>query len=79
MLPVAFLTWTALGPAGVDRTARRVAVLGLAASAALHGLTGSAVLGAHGSDLAEAWGAFLLGGVALFGAVGWLLRARPAQ
>jgi hypothetical protein len=56
-----------------------VAVLGLAASAALHGLTGSAVLGAHGSDLAEAWGAFLLGGVALFGAVGWLLRARPAQ
>jgi hypothetical protein len=37
------------------------------------------VLGDRGSDLAEAYGAYLWGGLVLFAAVGWLLAsARPA-
>jgi len=78
VLPVTFLCRYAW-----DRNAspavRRTAVLGLVATAALHGLTGSAILGARGSDLAEAWGAFLLGGLVLFAACGRvLLRAERA-
>jgi len=75
MLPVTFLTWTLVAEVRPAGTARgRVALAALAASAALHGLTGSGLLGERGSDLAEAWGAFLAGGLVLFGAVGWLLR-----
>jgi len=72
-LPLAFLAWHALR-AGSPPAVRRVAWSGLAASALLHGLSGSGVLGAWGSDLAEALGVFLWGGVALFVACGWILR-----
>jgi len=71
--PLAFLAWRALRLP--RRDARfRVAVLGLAASALLNGLSGSAVLGARASDLAEAWGAWFAGGLALFVACGEILR-----
>lgn len=77
MLPIAFLTWETWSPA--PRGRRRIAWAALAASAVLHGSSGSAVLGEHGSDLAEAYGAYLWGGLALFAAVGWLLwDRRPA-
>ena len=77
MLPLAYLAWVAAGSVA-PRGQRRVALGALAASGALHGLTGSGILGDAGSDLAEAWGAFLAGGLVLFAAVGWLQeRARP--
>jgi hypothetical protein len=76
MLPVAFLTWIVAEPGAATRGERRLALAALAVSAALHGLTGSGVLGARGSDLAEAYGAFLWGGLVLFAAVGFLLRRR---
>ena len=41
----------------------------------LHGLSGSGALGGHGSDLAEALGVFLWGGVALLAACATILRA----
>ena len=81
MLPVAYLAahavrWPPPDPsnARAARDLRRAALVGLVASAALHGLTGSGVLGDRGSDLAEAWGAFLLGGLVLFATTGWILR-----
>jgi hypothetical protein len=77
MLPIAFLTRETWGPGAPSR--RRLAWAALAASAVLHAASGSAVLGERGSDLAEAYGAYLWGGLVLFAAVGWLLRApRPA-
>jgi hypothetical protein len=77
MLPIAFLARETWGSATPSR--RRIAWTALAASAVLHGSSGSAVLGGRGSDLAEAYGAYLWGGLALFAAVGWLLWSpRPA-
>lgn len=71
--PLAFLAWRALRLPRSDARFR-IAVLGLAASALLNGLSGSAVLGARASDMAEAWGAWLAGGLALFVACGEILR-----
>jgi hypothetical protein len=66
-------------PPGARESRRRIAWAALAASALLHGASGSGVLGDRGSDLAEAYGAYLWGGLVLFAAVGWLLAsARPA-
>jgi alpha-1,2-mannosyltransferase len=76
-LPVVFLAWHALRP-GSPESWRRVAWSALIASAALHGLSGSGVLGSRTSDLAEAYGAFLWGGVALLAACAWLLVREPA-
>ena len=76
-LPLAFLAWHALREASPPRV-RRVAWTGIASSAVLHGLSGSGVLGAVGSDLAEAYGVFLWGAVALFAACAWILRHGPA-
>jgi hypothetical protein len=75
-LPVVFLAWHALR-AGAPQAWRRAAWAALIASAATHALSGSGVLGAKGSDLAEAYGAFLWGGVALFAACAWLLLREP--
>lgn len=58
-LPLAYLTWSAR----VQRS--RVARCGLAAACAAFVLTGEGLLGARGADLAEAYGAYFLGGVAL--------------
>ncbi len=70
-LPLVFLAWYAF-PVAVQGAldppalrARKVARAGLAASAVLHGLSGSAILGPVGSDYAEAlgvhvWGALML-------------------
>ena len=77
-LPLAFLAWHALRSATPPRL-RLIAWSGLAASALLHGLSGSGVLGPHGSDLAEAYGVFLWGGAALFAACGWILRAAASE
>lgn len=71
-LPVVFLAWHAFTP-GASALARGVAWSALVASLLLHGLSGSGVLGPRGSDLAEAYGVFLWGGVALFAACAWLL------
>jgi hypothetical protein len=75
LLPLAFLvgTWLERGwrdPAG------RVAATAVALAGLLIGCTGSGVLGARGSDLAEAYGAFLAGGLVLFVACGHALRRR---
>ena len=85
MLPIAFLAREVSAPAsqrvppGARESRRRIAWAALAASALLHGASGSGVLGDRGSDLAEAYGAYLWGGLVLFAAVGWLLAsARPA-
>lgn len=75
--PLAFLALTAAHgrPGEVDR---RMAIGGLLASTVLHALSGSGVLGARGSDLAEAYGAWFFGGAALFLAVGEILHRRSA-
>lgn len=77
MLPIAFLAWTAWD-AHAPRHSHRIATLGLLATALLHGLSGSGVLGSHGSDLAEAYGVFLLGGLALFVSCGRVLPRAAA-
>ena len=72
-LPLAFLTWSLVAcPRGDAR--RRAAALGLGLALALFGLTGDALLGPRASDLAEAGGAYLLGGLALFFACASILR-----
>ena len=64
-----------------DRASRRarVALWGLAVSTLLIGGTGSAFLGDHGSNLAEAYGSFLVGGLALFIATGVALRRKEPE
>lgn len=74
LLPITFLAWTAASRGRRDRTGR-IAIAALGASAVLHGLTGSGVLGDRASDLAEAYGVWLAGGLALFVACGLALRA----
>jgi alpha-1,2-mannosyltransferase len=69
LFPLAYL----VARAWRDRGARPTAVAGLAAAALAIALSGSGVLGARGSDLAEAYGLFLCGGIALFVACGHLL------
>jgi hypothetical protein len=69
LFPLAYLAWRACS----DRAARPAAVAGLAAAALAIALSGSGVLGARGSDLAESYGLFLWGAVALFVACGRLL------
>jgi hypothetical protein len=59
---------------GVGAGLRRAAAAALVLSALLHGLSGSGILGARGSDFAEAYGAFLAGGLVLFVVIGCLLR-----
>ncbi len=74
-LPIAYLAIHTRS----DET-RRVAWLGIAASAVLFGLTGEAVLGHRGSNLAEAWGAFLAGALVLFASCAVVLaRTRGAE
>lgn len=67
-LPVVFLAWQL-----VQRRHRGVAGAGLALAFGLFGLTGEAFLGERWSDLAEAWGAYLLGALVLFAACGAVL------
>ena len=64
-LPLAYLAWTLATRPARDRVWWSCAAA-LLASGVLNGLTGSGVLGARGSDLAEAYGAWLLGALALF-------------
>jgi hypothetical protein len=73
-LPFAFLISTFLDR-GLRDPPGRTSVFAVTVAALLFGLTGSGVLGPHGSDLAEAYGAFLLGGLALFVACGRVLRS----
>jgi len=72
--PIAFLVAQACAPRGSRRT-RLIATVGIVASALLHGATGSAFLGGHGSNLAEAYGAYLVGAFVLYLAVGFGLRS----
>jgi len=72
VFPMAFLVLQ-LVPGALGR-ARRAAWVGLTVAALAIGGTGSAFLGKHGSNLAEAYGSFLIGGLALFAACGWALR-----
>lgn len=74
-VPIVFLAFHAFQHGWRSVPGRRAA-LALAASAALHGLTGSGVLGERGSDYAEAAGAWFFGGLALFVACALLLRER---
>jgi alpha-1,2-mannosyltransferase len=73
VLPIAFLAWSALR-ADAARTERRLAWAALAVAALCFGLSGSGVLGEVGSDMAEAYGVFLWGALALFIACGCLLQ-----
>jgi len=71
-LPVAFLVgsyWRSVR----GTPEHRVSGLALAAAVLTFALSGEALLGARGSDLAEALGAQLLGALVLFLACGWLL------
>jgi alpha-1,2-mannosyltransferase len=71
-LPAVFLAWHALRDGSPTRW-RWVAWAALIASGIFHGLSGSGVLGARRSDLAESYGVFLWGGLAMFAACAWLL------
>ncbi len=73
-LPLAFVAAVALD-ARLPRLRRVRAGIALALAGALFGLSGSGVLGARGSDLAEAYGAFTLGALFLFAAIAADLRA----
>jgi alpha-1,2-mannosyltransferase len=75
-LPLAYLTWTLATRAARDRVGWTCAAA-LALSAVLNGLTGSGVLGDRGSDLAEAYGAWLWGALALFAACAVALLSPP--
>lgn len=75
VLPLAWCLGVALTPG--PRRERLVAGAAAVASLLGHALSGSGVLGDAGSDLAEAWGAFTLADLALFGAVYWTLMAPP--
>jgi alpha-1,2-mannosyltransferase len=72
-LALAFLTWVLVACPRGDRR-RRWALVGLGSAGLLIGLSGEAILGARGSDLAEAWGAYLLAGLSLFVAIASILR-----
>ena len=72
-IPLAYLAFHAFHH-GWRSTPGRLAGVGLAASAILHGLTGSGVLGERGSDYAEAAGAWFFGGLTLFLACAFVLR-----
>lgn len=74
LFPLAYLAWNLW----TRPAARRAAQAGLAAAAVI-ALCGSGVLGARGSDLAEAYGLFLWGALALFVACGRLLAREPAS
>lgn len=71
-LPVAFLVGTFWRSAR-GTAERRVSGLALAAAMLTLALSSEALLGARGSDLAEALGAQLFGALALFLACSWLL------
>lgn len=71
LFPLAFLAWQAWTVPDTRRSAR----LGLAASLVV-ALSGSGILGARGSDLAESYGLFLWGAAALFVVCGRLLSRR---
>ncbi|MEO0649129.1 MAG: glycosyltransferase family 87 protein [Planctomycetota bacterium] len=72
------LAWT-LGMLASARSARERAIAGLALGAVTfgHALSGSGILGDRGSDLAEAWGAFLLADLALVACLTWSCLAAP--
>jgi len=73
VLPITYLVAQLRGAR--DGPAFRLALAGLVAAALSVGATGSGLLGGRGSDLAEAYGCYLVGGLALFVAVGLLLRS----
>ena len=77
LVPLA-IAWC-LGMLASARDARERLVAGVALTAAALGqsLSGSGILGDRGSDLAEAWGAFLIADLALLGAVCWSLAVAP--
>jgi alpha-1,2-mannosyltransferase len=75
-LPLAYLAWTLATRPARDRVWWTCAAA-LALSAVLNGLTGSGVLGDRGSDLAEAYGAWLWGALALFAACAVSLLSLP--
>jgi len=70
-LPVGYLAWYALR--GAPGSRRRLAFAALATAAVCIGLSGTAVLSDHASNLAEAYGAYLIGALALFAATGLCL------
>lgn len=72
-VPVVYLLWTLVERGMRDRSWRWSASA-LGCSGALHGLSGSGILGERGSDYAEAWGAWFFGGLALFVACGLVVR-----
>lgn len=74
VFPLAHLMSVAWLAAGARRA---WAITALIASAVLHGLTGSSTLGDRGSDLAEAYGAWLLGALVLW--VACLALQRPSE
>ena len=72
-LPLAYLAWRAARAGGGSRE-RRIAVAGIACAVLAYLGTGELCLGPAGADLAEAYGAYTGGAVALLVAVGLLLR-----
>lgn len=72
--PLAFLVAQLQRPQGDP--CRRMALVGIVLAGLLIGGTGSGSLGGHGSNLAEAYGAFFGAGLILFATVGLALRKR---
>jgi len=74
-LPLTYLAWT-LAKHGLGVARGRTALLAMSLTGLFIGLSGDAVLGDRGADLAEAYGAWLWAAVVLLGTVGMLLPSR---
>jgi len=76
-LPLAYLAWSATAPQrGVGSApAGHIARVGLGFAVCAFVMTGEGILGARGADLAEAYGAYFWGGVALYLACDRVLAA----
>jgi hypothetical protein len=72
-LALAFLTWT-LARGSLTPSLRRLSWMALAGVTLLIGLSGDALLGDRGADLAEAYGAWFWAAVLLLGTLSALLK-----
>jgi alpha-1,2-mannosyltransferase len=78
VFPITYLV--AHWQSAADLAQRRVAGAAVLLAMLLFGASGTAFLGTYGSKLAESYGAYLMGGLVLFSATGWIsARSRGSQ